>query len=383
MCSRSSSCCCLAAATACSAFPLGRAVNRGSSKLQVQTAFYEGEVADQISRFVRAQGGFMTMEDLGGFRAEVAPAPHRRFRNLGGLEVHVPPPQWSQGPALLQILAILEHFELKEMGHNSVRYLHVILEAVKLAFSDRERHYGESSTTDVSELLGDEHARELAAMIQEGSAIGDLPTMRHRADDILSTTHIAVLDSRGNAFAASPSDTLAMGPVVPGLGIVVSGRGVQSRTDPAHPAALGPLKRPRVTPSPAIAIDPDGMAWSIACPGGDVIVQAMLQALLNVVVFGMTEQQAVEAPRATSLAFPNSFYPHSHPKGMVVVETRVPGEVLDGLEAIGHDVREWPPYEFEAGSVGMVRQHLPSQAGRTPTLHAGADPRRAAYALGR
>ena len=114
-----------------------------------------------------------------------------------------------------------------------------------------------------------------------------------------------------------------------------------------------------------------------------MIVQAMLQSLVNVAVFGMTEQQAVEAPRAISMAFPNSFHPHSHPEGMVAIENRVHEATLQELSALGHDVREWPPFEFEAGSVGMIRQYPPTESGRRNTLRAGADPRRAAYALGR
>jgi len=174
-----------------------------------------------------------------------------------------------------------------------------------------------------------------------------------------------------------------MSPIVPGVGVIVSGRGVQSRTDPGHPAALGPLRRPRVTPAPAIALGPNDLVWPIACPGGDVILQAMLQAFLNVTVFGMSEQQAVEAPRMTSLAFPDSFYPHAHPAGKVVVESRVPEDVMNGLGALGHDVHVWPPFEFEAGSVGMIRYRGTSASEVRPSLRAGADPRRAAYALGR
>jgi gamma-glutamyltranspeptidase/glutathione hydrolase len=349
----------------------------------VRRAFYEGEVARAMADFVSAQGGFLTPDDLAGFRAEVAPAPGRRFPAFGGRTVHVTPAEWSQGPALLQALAILEHFDVGTLGHNSTAYLHVVLEAVKLAYSDRERCFGDAGVVDLDALLADGHVQELAALIRPDAVLADLPTVRHGADGIVSTTHVAVVDAHGTAFASAPSDTLAMAPVVPGLGIAVSGRGVQSRTDPDHPAALGPGRRPRVTPSPAIALDPDGLVWPMACPGGDVIVQAILQVFLNVSVFGMTEQQAVEAPRAVSFAFPDSFHPHTHHAAMAVVESRVGGDVMEGLAALGHDVRRWPPYEFEAGSVGMIRQSRPTAADTRPVLRAGADPRRAAYALGR
>jgi gamma-glutamyltranspeptidase/glutathione hydrolase len=334
-----------------------------------------------MADFVTAGGGFLTTEDLALFRAEVAPTPAQRFSRFGDLTVHTTPAEWSQGPALLQMLGILDRFDLESLGHNSTAYLHLLIEAVKLAFSDRERFYGEAGVVDLDFLLSDAHASELASAIRTDRALPDLYTMRHPADGVPSTTQVTVVDAAGNAFASAPSDTLAMAPIVPGLGIAVSGRGVQSRTDPGHPAALGPGRRPRVTPAPVIALDDDGLVWPITCPGGDMILQSILQSLLNVVVFGMTEQQAVEAPRAISVAFPNSFHPHGHPTAMVTVEDRVSETTLEELAALGHDVRQWPPFEFEAGSVGMIRHR--SEPGGRPTLRAGADPRRAAYALGR
>ena len=349
----------------------------------VRRAFYEGEPARIMAEFVTGQGGFLTVEDMAEFRAEIAPAPNRRFQAFGGVAVHVTPGEWSQGPALLQALAILGQFDLSSMEHNSVEYIHLLVEAVKLAFSDRERYYGSARPVDIEALISESHAADLASLIKPDSVVDDLITLRHAADGLVSTTHIAVVDHEGTAFASCPSDTLAMAPIVPGLGIMVSGRGVQSRTDRAHPACLGPNLRPRVTPSPAIVLDEDGFVWPIACPGGDVILQATLQAFLNVNVFGMTEQQAVEAPRAVSFAFPDSFHPHAHVTGKLVVEGRVDEEVLNELAALGHDVYAWPPFEFEAGSVGMIRQHPPSDPSGSATFWGGADPRRAAYALGR
>ena len=145
---------------------LAEAEGRGGGIEAVRKEFYEGDVAHRMVDFVTAQGGFLTMADLAVFRAEVAPAPSRRMDGFGGRTVHVTPPQWSQGPAFLQALAILEHFDLGAEGHNSVGYLHVLLEAIKLSFSDRERYYGDGVALDLDALLTDAHAEELARLIR-------------------------------------------------------------------------------------------------------------------------------------------------------------------------------------------------------------------------
>jgi gamma-glutamyltranspeptidase/glutathione hydrolase len=191
------------------------------------------------------------------------------------------------------------------------------------------------------------------------------------------TTYLCVVDADGNAFSATPSDTLDDGPIVPGLGIVISPRGHQSRLDPEHPSVLAPGKRPRLTPAPALALADDGRVWAFGSPGGDVILQAMLQAFLNVVEFGLTPQQAVEAPRVASYSFPNSFYPHGEPEGRLNVEARIAEDVRRELAARGHDVVVWPELEFDAGSVAMALDLGPG------VLAGAADPRRSAYALAR
>jgi gamma-glutamyltranspeptidase/glutathione hydrolase len=362
----------------------GDGADRRDGIAAARSAFYEGEVAARIVDFNGAGGGWLTLADLAAFRAEVAPAVSRRY---AGWLVHTPGP-WCQGPALLQALAILDGFDLPALGHNTAGYLHVLAESVKLAFSDRERYYGDPRHVDVplEELLTDEHAAELRARIAPATALPNLPTLREPHLRRSDTTYLCVVDRDGNAFSATPSDTLDEGPIVPGLGIVVSPRGVQSRLDPAHPSVLAPGKRPRLTPSPALALGPgegaDRRVWAFGSPGGDVILQAMLQAFLNVVEFGMTPQQAVEAPRVASFSFPNSFYPHIEPHGLLKVEGRIAEDVRNDLAGRGHDVAIWPDWEFEAGSVSLALDlEVPGAAGRV--LAAAADPRRSAYAIGR
>ena len=295
---------------------------------------------------------------------------------------------FCQGPVLLQALSLLATFDLKELGHNSADYLHLLSEVLKLAFSDRERFYGDPNFTSVQigDLLAEPHVRELRAMIRMDQALPDLPTRSLARPRRRDTTYFAVVDADGNAFSCSPSDTIDGSPIVPGLGFIVSPRGVQSRLDPNHPASLQPGKRPRLTPSPGLATAAagrtDAAVMAFGAPGGDVITQGMLQAVLNLLVFGMTPQQAVEAPRIASLAFPDSFYPHVHEEGRLSIEGRVPIAVQQELASRGHKVVPWPDFEFDASGVCLV---LSSAApdGDGCLLAGAADPRRSGYALGR
>ena len=206
--------------------------------------FYEGEIARTLVEFNRAGGGWLTVDDLAEFEADAAPA---IARNYGGWDVNVPD-TWCQGPALLQALAILDGFDLPALEHNTAAYLHVLAESVKLAFSDRERWYGDPRFVEVplDRLLSTGHADELRSLIGE-RALPNLPTAGDAPLRRSDTTYLCVVDSDGNAFSATPSDTLEEGPIVPGLGIMVSPRGCQSRLDPGHPAVLAPGKRPRLT----------------------------------------------------------------------------------------------------------------------------------------
>jgi gamma-glutamyltranspeptidase/glutathione hydrolase len=350
-----------------------RKLDRASGLTAAHRAFYEGRIAETMVDFVTAGGGFLTLEDMATFSADIAETPSRRYRDM---VVHAPD-GWSQGPLLLQALAILETFDLAALAPGSADLLHLITEAITLAAGDRERYYGDPDFVDVplEWLLSDEHAKEQAAQITPD---GSLPNVAgFTGDAIRSTTHLSVVDAAGNAFSTAPSDTLSLAPVVPGLGFIVSPRGIQSRLDPGHPASLEPGKRPRVTPAPVIAFDRDGCPWALSCPGGDVILQAILQVIVSAVDHSMTPQQAVEAPRICALTFPNSFHPHQQIDGQLCVEGRIDEAVRVDLETRGHHVQDWPDWEFDAGSVALVRA-LPNG-----TLEAGADPRRAAHAAGR
>ena len=185
------------------------------------------------------------------------------------------------------------------------------------------------------------------------------------------------IDAKGNIFSATPSDTSSDAPVIPGLGFVPSSRGSQSRPDPDHPASILPGKRPRLTPNPAIAIRPGEWALPLGTPGADVQCQAMAQTLLNIDVFAMNPQQAVEAPRFASYSFPQSFAPHAYHPGLLKLEGRIDPDVGAALAVLGHKIEWWGDWEWMAGAMCTIRRDL-----KTGVLEAGADPRRSGYALG-
>lgn len=359
-----------------------RGDSRSSALRAVHDAFYSGEVARRIVEFVTERGGYLDERDLAEFVADVQPTPSLAF---GGWQVHVTP-TWTQGAVVTEALGILDGFNLSSLEHNGTEYLHLVAEALSLAFSDRELYFADPAFAAVQavELQSDERLVRLRTLItdraQASLATRDLPVRRLR-----STTSVVVTDAAGNAFATSPSDTLDGAPIIPELGILCSPRGVQSRLDAQHPNSLQPGKRPCVTPAAAVALRamPDGEpdVWALACPGGDVIVQAMTQAVLNVVVAGMTLQEAVEAPRIAPFNAPSAFHPHPEGHNVVYAEGRIAADVRDALAAKGHRVLAWPDFEFDAGSVQMSMVTRAPDGGRV--VLSAADPRRTAYGITR
>lgn len=367
-----------------------RALRAGASREGAIDAahawFYQGEIAEQIARFVTENGGYLDKADLADFRADVETAPAVDF---GQWSVHVTP-TWSQGPIIAQALGILERRGIRNIPSGTAEYFHEVIEALKVAFSERERTFGDPqfAPEPMSDLFRPDRLDELAELIT-ATAAENLPTLPAAGPRLPSTTAIVVEDADGNTFAASPSDTIDGGPLIPGLGIICSPRGVQSRLSADHPNALRPGARPCVTPAAMIAVerepDPsadDSRVWAIACPGGDVIVQAVVQAMLQMDVYGESPQSAVEAPRVFGASYPGGFHPHPSGNKTVFVEASVPESVRDELAERGHSLVPWPANEFDAGSVQTVLDVEPPTGGRR-LIAAGADSRRTAYASAR
>lgn len=365
--------------------------DRGAGLAAAHAAFYRGDIARTIVDFHEQNGGLLTMADLAEYRSGLEPAIKRSFK---GVDVYSCGP-WCQGPVLLQVLSLIEARDLKALDHNSAAYIHVLTEAIKLSFADRERYYGDPNFVDVpiETLLCDAHAAKRLRQIDDESAWPEMPPPSGPFDDAavrtakpagnggsaapqIDTSYVCVIDGDGNAFSATPSDVSCDTPVIPGTGLCPSSRGSQSWAVRGHASEVAPGKRPRLTPSPGLVMNKD-MLMPFGTPGGDVQCQAMLQTLLNLHVFDMDPQQAVEAPRFASYSFPDSFEPHTYHSGRLNLEAGIEQETGDALSGLGHDIEWWPQRTWRAGGVCVALADR--QRG---VLMGGADPRRPCYALG-
>ena len=355
-------------------------------------AFYRGDIARAMVRCHEEAGGWLTMEDLAEYRsAEEEPV----IAHLGEVEVYTCGP-WCQGPVLAQMVSLLDGIDVAALGHNSLQYVHTLAEAMKLCFADRERHYGDPRFVDVplARLLSAGYGQARRALIRPDRAWPAMPPAGGEdvsegtgsAPDAVAssvpvspdTSYCCAIDRDGNCFSATPSDVSWQSPVIPGTGLCPSSRGSQSWAVPGHASSVAPGKRPRLTPNPAFARIPGRWAMPFGTPGGDVQTQAMLQVLLNVTRFGMSTQDAIEAPRFATQSFPNSFEPHEAFPGRLVVEEGIPEPVAGELAALGHDIERIEDRSARMGAVCAIELDVESGI-----MEGGADPRRMSRAMGR
>ncbi len=351
-----------------------------------RAAFYRGDIARTMVRFHEENGGWLAMEDLANYSSEVEPA---LSIEVNGTRVYSCGP-WCQGPTLLQMMRTVSGLDLRSLGHNSAAYIHAMAEAMKLCFADRHRWFGDPRFVHVplDLLLSEAYAAERRQQINPDRAWPEMPppgVAGNVPDGLVGevspvegdTSYVCAVDRWGNAVSATPSDTSYESEVIPGLGFVPSSRGSQSWADPASPSCVKPGKRPRLTPNPALAIRPGEFVMPFGGPGGDLQPQAMLQVFLNHTLFGMPIQRAIEAPRFVTHSFPHTFEPHLYQPGRLDLEAPIGEPVAEALSAKGHIVHWRPAVSTNVSGVCAIHADL-----RAGTLYGGADPRRAARAMG-
>jgi gamma-glutamyltranspeptidase/glutathione hydrolase len=357
-------------------------------------AFYTGDIARRIVAATRAAGGLFTEEDLRTYRGRFEKPASIDYRGYRVFKAGA----WNQGPALLQTLNLLEGFDLTSMGPQSAPAIHTIVEAIKLAYADRDRYYGDPDFAKVplDTLLSDSYAAARRGLIDPARAstetrpgdpwrgaptlealVARAPDSTGRVPDAGDTTAVQVADAAGNLFSATPSSGWLLGGafVAGDTGVPLSNRMQAFRLDPESPNVLAGGKRPRTTLTPTVVLRGDEPLLAIGTPGGDSQDQQILLVLLNMIDFGMDVQAAIEAPRVNSLHPESSFGTHRSEPGVLEVETSVPQGVLDDLRSKGHVLQMQPAYGISTGVVAAGWD----RAGKA--LTGGADPRRERYVV--
>lgn len=358
--------------------------------------FYKGDVAQAMARFSEEQGGLFRYQDFASYTAKVE---EPVFIDYRGYRVYKNPSA-NQGPAELFALNILEGYNLKTMGHNSLEYIHTSAEALKLAFADREKYLGDVDFIRIpfEGLLSKDYARERRKLIDpnraslelrpgtpeqfmQGTQAVDRPVeinLSGEADHEGDTSYIAVVDEDRNMVTFTPSlhSGFGTGIVMGDLGFIFNCRGDYYSLVPGEANALEPGKRPRSTLQGTLVMKDDQPHMVMGSPGGDDQIMRTMQTFLNMVEFGMNVQQAIEAPRWSTRSFPASPFPHTMYPGELSVEARVPEPVRKALSARGHKLRVSGPWS--TGSNAAIVVDL-----KTGVLSAGTDPRVEAYAWAR
>ena len=353
-----------------------QALRTGASRRQaIQAAydrFYRGDIAAELVRAAQEQGGLITAADLAGWEVKIEEPVSTSYRGIDVYKLTV----WTQGPALLQALNILEGFDLQAMGYNSSRYVNTVYQAISLAFADRDFYYGDPyfpPAEPVAGLLAKEYARQRAALIDPGranpragpgdpypfqggvnpfadlraawkvasggaAAVSAADLARVLEGFATGTTSVQAADAEGWVVSVTPSGGWIPAVIAGRTGIGLSQRLQSFVLDPAENPfnVLAPGKRPRVTLTPTLALKGGRPFLSFAVQGGDTQDQNLLQFFLDVVEFGMTVQQATEAANFNSFQMRSSFGAHESVPSKILLNQATPPWVRSELQAMGY-----------------------------------------------
>ncbi|HZU24573.1 MAG TPA: gamma-glutamyltransferase family protein [Bryobacteraceae bacterium] len=350
----------------------------------VRDYFYRGEVARKIDAFMKANDGLLRYEDMAAFRLQVE---QPVSTNYHGYEVYKPG-FWSQGPAMIEALNILEGFNLQAMGYNSAEYIHTLVEALKLAYADRDTYFGDpkfNTGSPFAQFVSKQYAAERRKLIAERASLDFRPgavngkvwqhpteaDAKHiKIDDALmahDTTCVDTIDRDGIEVSITPSGAWLPSVVAGDTGIALTARAQSFLLIPGHPNELAGGKRPRVTLSPTLVTRDGKPAMVLSTPGGDDQEQTLVQLFLNVVEFGMNAQMAVEAPRFQTRHLVSSFDNHAWNRGDLILDERIPQNVYEALTTRGHHTSR--ASKWDSGAAPVLVRVL-----RDGVIEAGADP---------
>lgn len=351
---------------------LKKGKNRKEAIYAAYDRFYKGDIAKEIARGTQEQGGLITEKDLAEWKVKIEEPTVTSYR---GIDVYKLQP-WTQGPAMLQTLNILENFDLKSMGYNSTRYIHTVYQAMNLAFADRDFYYGDPAFAPeepIKGLLSKEYAKERSMLINPDkndvlAAPGDpypfegkqnpylellqgwknrqtsvnLPysplTEKYLEDFAAGTTSVETADKEGWVVSITPSGGWVPACIAGTTGVGLSQRMQSFVLDAAENPfnVVEPGKRPRVTLTPSMALKDGKPFLSFAKQAGDEQDQLLIQFFLNMVEFGMTVQEACEAPSFKTLQMFSSFGAHEKTPGGLILNSAMPAWVRKDLSRMGY-----------------------------------------------
>lgn len=302
--------------------------------------FYKGDIADELNDYYIKAGAFLRKADLASHETRMEEPVSIEYRGYVVNKCNT----WTQGPALLQSLRLLEKFDLKSMGHFSPDYIHVTIEAMKLAFADRDKYYGDPafSNVPIKKLLSDKYTnirsplidmKEASKVIRPGDPYkmkADVGPGEHWPGEH-GTTTCAVVDKWGNAVAATPSANPEYG-ICESLGIAHNTRLSSLNIQRGHPNSLQPGKRPRITLTPTIVLKDGKPVIVMSVAGGEMQDQVSLQLLLDIIEFGMKPKEAISSPRFKTYHLEDSFNPSDDPKARFKNYARVNVNEIDHLD---------------------------------------------------
>jgi len=319
--------------------------------------FYEGGMAREIADDFAVHGGLLGLEDLKNVSTEETDPLWGDYRGHR-IATNRPP---GGGVMILQMLHILENFDLAALGHNSADYIRVVSEAMKLATIDKDARVGDPRFVDVplDLLISRDYARDQAAAIKRGE-VAHVPRLQ-KGHDIKDTTHISVIDEAGNAVAMTHSLGMSSGAITDGLGFMYNGCMTVFDPRPGRTGSLAPGKARFTAMSPTMVFKDDALRLVVGAPGGTFITMGILQAILNAIDFDMSASDAVAAPRFCTTS------------DTIDVVNRIPHFVTEELEAKGYAVRR-SPRTFHFAGVHAIEV-------RGGKWHGGADPGRDGMAL--
>lgn len=338
--------------------------------------FYRGSVAERLAAVLEAEGGYLREGD---FSEHTSSWVEPLSGTFNGFRILAMPPN-TQGVAQLMLTEMAKHKPLLEMGHNTSSYLHTLIELKKLAFADRDRWVADPSMSDIpldrlldpdrlARRAGQVDPRRAASSVEPGvGGSEDVRMQPPEADDFGDTVYLTAVDRWGNAVSWIQSlySGFGSGLFEPETGVLLQNRGALFTMEEGHPNRVAPGKRPYHTLTPLLALRENGsLAFTLGTPGGDSQTQSLLQIMNNLMLFGMTPQEAVEAPRF-----------RGYEGHRVALEDRVGTAVVRELEEFGHEIQVVHGWTSTFGGAQMIFVE-PAQG----TLTVASDPRREAYGI--